>query len=380
MTKSEFQLNIAQVETVIKSCRSKFSTKRHQDTYDNLIELFEATKKNYSNFNIDELRFCRNYVLDKIYSGIEFLHYNNKKEVPKHLISCMELCLNDWITNPSFYSITFSHNSTNLQDFVTLTLRNSGISRINMWTKLNLGVEYKHGLIQISQPRFFNADFMSNVPCYHELGHFIESFYNIIDWVRQNKIGFEYELGRTKITNKGNLADSETNYVTSYMTEHFCDIFAAQYIGNLVANNLVFIAENHNYSGQHPSTDRRKSVIEAFLTGSGSTNDLEIVQILKEATIAQTNRFGKVCELKNDRSPALSFNPFIEKRVVKLVDKNEIHNLIVEGWEYFMATEHGIEPLEKLKFINKTIRGTIELTLLGEKYYSPKKILSRLLN
>ena len=150
MTIQEFELSISQVEKVIDNCRTNFKTKRHQDTYDNLLSLFKSVKQKYKSFNLKQFEYCRDFILNKIYLGIEFLHYNNTKEVPSHLISCLEVCLSDWLENPNFYSIVFSHNSPTLQDFTTWTFSDSHLKDINLncRTNLKLGVEYKHGLIQ----------------------------------------------------------------------------------------------------------------------------------------------------------------------------------------------------------------------------------------
>lgn len=380
MTGKEFELHIAQVETVLNKCRSQFKTKRHQETYNNLLALFNAVKLKYSNFDKVNLQFCRDHVLMKIYLGIEFLHYRKSNEVPKHLISCLEICLTEWIDSPKFYSIVFSHNSQHLQDFKTWTFYNTHLKDINDWTKKHLGVEYEHGLIQISQPRFFNHDFMSNIPCYHELGHFVESFYNIIFWVINNKIGFTYEFGTKKLTNDGNLDNKETAYIFFWLREHFCDLYAAQYLGNIMEESLKFVAENHGYGAQHPSTERRISVIDTFLNGSGTVNDQLIVETIKEATKAQTKRHGRETELLISRGKPLSNNPFKVNRIVKLEDKAEIHSLIVEGWKYFILSTDFVEPINRMEHLNKMIRGSIELTLMNEKYYSPKRLLSRWLN
>jgi hypothetical protein len=372
MTRQEFELHIAQVETVIKNCRCNFKSKQHQEIYNNLISLFQAVKTKYTNFDKLNLEFCNKFVLRKICLDVEFLHYEKKRDIPIHLISCLDLCLNDWIDNPDFFSITFSEKGIFFQEFMTLTYQDVLLNEINNWTRVYLNNEYTHGLIQICQPRFFNHDFLSNIPCYHELGHFIENTYSVAFWIIKNK-DFEYVTPTFTLRSRNK---DEQSQLIHYLKEHFCDLFAVQYLGKVLSENLNFVAENHDYGTEHPSTMRRIAVIETFLSNSGDPNDLLIVSLLKEATKVQTRRRKLEREL-TDRRITLSTNLFLINKPVKLSIKNGIHNLIIKGWEHFMNSSDYTDPTARNEHVNNLIQKSIIWTLTSGNYYSPKNILSR---
>lgn len=179
MTRPEFELRIAQVDTVIRSCSYSFKNKTQEKSYKNLLALFKAIKDRYTGYDVTKLNFC-SQILDIVYTEIEYLDYKSDKDIPKHLIGCLEIALSDWIDNPDLFSFVFLSNNQSLHQFFTLTLDEDSIDKINRnCTYLNLGVEYNHSLIPITQSRFFNNSFLSNIPAYHELGHFIDSYYMI---------------------------------------------------------------------------------------------------------------------------------------------------------------------------------------------------------
>ncbi|RLD66394.1 MAG: hypothetical protein DRI84_04925 [Bacteroidetes bacterium] len=371
MSREEFELNIAQVESVISSCRSSFRSKRQQAIYNNLIILFESIKSKYTSFDFRQLLFCK-FILHRVYIGIEFLNYESASNIPIQLIACLDLVMEDWIDNPNFFSIVFSHNSSALNEFHTWALNENDIASINRTChKINLGATYDHGLIHISQPRFFNNDFLSNIPTYHEIGHFVEANYMISTNIIQDST-FIYQdstsLNKLKLSVK-----NDRIQLSSYLSEHFADIFAAQYLGNAMIENLNFVAMNGQPGPEHPSTNKRLKVISAFLTGSGDKEDLDIVERLKKATEIQTKRKHKQRELKDRRIP-LSVDPFVTDKAAQLNNKNEVYDLVVRGWENFMShtafSRKYQNPTERNYRINKLIKKTIDITFINQNFIS----------
>lgn len=363
MTLQEFEFNLVQVDSVIANSRHKFKLWEHQLAYENLISLHNEVKARYKTFDILKLRACSDKILDKIYLGIESLHYNKWSEVPSHLTKCLEVALNDWINESEEFSIVFSNSNNSLQDFLARRYLHSDINDTNLLcSALKLGAKYEHKLIQIYQPGFFNNEFLSCIPTYHELGHFVESYYSIPYHIAYSEFPFEYEIGGKKYNN-----DSKADLIFCYMREHFCDLFAAQYLGSCMSEYLNYLIEGHSYSWIHPSTIRRIEVIETFLAGTGSGENMKIVDKLLETTKIQTKRSGLEQELK-DRTRTLSIDPFEKDKPQKLNNPNEVHTLFKEGWTSFIDTHSSLfgkfpNHISRNKRINYLVKNSIDLTL-----------------
>lgn len=370
MTSKDLEFHIAQVNSAIKLSRKKFRSDRKKEVYQNLINLFKAIKKSeYQKFDITRLKTCR-ALLNIIYVQIEFLDYKYLTEIPFQIISCLNVVKSDWIDNPDLFSIVFSNNSKGLTDYYNWSLDERSINEINrICNTLGFNIRYDHGLIHISQPRFFTNDFLSSIPVYHELGHFIDSNYGISRYAVDDP------------SFKPQKYDS-TNYskhqLYSYMAEHFADLFSAQYLTNLMVKVLNFISFGNSESFDHPSTDNRISIIEAFISGTGTPEDLEIVSQLKKATKVQTKRKLNERDLII-REKIPSSNPFELDKQVKLSEPHEVHALYSFGWENFNESEIFSEkyplPYDRLKRINFLIKKSIDLTIPRPKYIDLSTIL-----
>src|SRR5690606_14855486 len=115
--------------------------------------------------------------------------------------------------------------------------------------RIKFGVEFEKKLVQINLPITLSKDYISTVPLYHELGHFIEKQYDVA----------AYAI--TDLINSGNYLHGDIKTYFPYITEpfiegrdnqkiqvfhthimeYFCDLFAAQYIGltsNIYLNSI----------------------------------------------------------------------------------------------------------------------------------------------
>ncbi len=357
MTLSEFELYLAQVDLVIRKSRKNFKSKNHSQSYDNLIKLYGEVKNRYKSFDYIQLRDCAYKILERIYIGVESLHYNKHTDIPKHLIDCLELTLNYWLDKPENFAVVFSHNSSTLRDFKTWPHYEKDINDLGLI--LNLGIKYEHRLIQITQPNVFNNEFISSIPCYHELGHFIESFYGIAHHIIASGIPFSYEKPAKTLST---LNKDDWSEIYHYMMEHFCDLFATQYLGVTMSEFLIFNADGDGFFPTHPATSKRQEVIKTFIDGTGTTENLKIVKRLKDAVKAQTKRRGYQRELEIKLIP-LSNDPFKNDRPVKLKNNNECHSLFSLGWENFMNSTPFNNAYPNYNIRNSRINNLIKISI-----------------
>ncbi|MBD3636591.1 MAG: hypothetical protein HUJ25_04560 [Crocinitomicaceae bacterium] len=345
MNFQKLELHISRVERSITISRNSFPNHPNkQKVYDNLISLFEGIKKsNYKAFNEDNLSNTK-FILDLIFDGIQYLHYADESELPQRLIFCLDHVLDDWIPDGSKnYHVVISYNDS-MDDFLFRYLTEEVVQKVDLWVSGMFGVSYKPSLVQISKPKILFDDFLGCTPVYHELGHFIDNNYQIIeDWAK--RFGF-------------------TDKQCSYYMEHFADVFAAQYIGRSCIEPLNYNAPGTKNMGtdMHPANEKRIQVVEAFLSGTGTPEAMQIVEDLKNAVLSRG------CGELKIRNIALDVDPFVTSLPIELDDPGKIHSLYSCGWQHWLDLSSDIrrrhsEYIDCCNEINQIISETINLTM-----------------
>lgn len=357
----KLELQIAQVERLIAHSRSKFSNKKKEHIYDNMLLLFDNIKKSdYSKFSSEILAYTK-VALNIIFYAIEFLDYKRENEIPKRLIYCLNKVLDQWITDGTKkYFIVVSYNNTP-DNFFVQAYNQEYLNGLNHLLKSLFKVDCPQSLIQISKPKFFINDHLSSIPVYHELGHFID---------KNNQINFY--LSRKP--------DFKTLSVShKHFTEFFADLFAAQYIGKSAVATLDETKTATTES--HPSNSKRVEVVNTFIEGTGPADCMKIVAELKQATLDRTNLELKIRyeHLKDDENPLLSLTPEL------IINANKIHSLFSSGWEHWLNPESAVRkkypaPSECSKFINCLINQSIRLTMQQAETGKLKRIGNKIGN
>jgi hypothetical protein len=351
----KLELQIAQIERLIANSRKKFSNKKKGQIYNNTLLLFNKIKtSNYMALKSEELAITKT-VLHLIFYTVEFLDYKNENEIPKRLIFCLNKVLDDWILGgTNKYFIVVSYNKTP-DNFFVRALDQAQINNINLYLTDLYGINYSHSLIQISKPRFLFNDYLSSVPLYHELGHFIDKNFQVTDSL-------------SKETGFADLLISKNHFF-----EFFADIFAAQYIGK--SSTAPLDESKTVQSPTHPSNAQRVEVVNTFIDGTGSPWSMKIVDNLK-----------RICKIRTDRALEIRFeelsdeeNPFISLTPKVINSPNKLHSLFNLGWQHWLNSN---SPVRKKysrhsdcgHFINKLIRHSIKFTMQHAEASKLKKI------
>jgi hypothetical protein len=355
MNYSKVELHIFQVEKVIDSSRKDFPEAKKQEIYDGLMELFKAVKsKDLFNLTTNELEIARDALID-IFNGIEHLHYVNASDLPIELIYCLDLAIDDWIDDSQDYFVAVSYNNS-AYNFYIIALDEQSFFRKQINYQTLFGKQYKQLLIQISKPKAVQNDFLGSNPVYHELGHFIDLNYQI------TRSLYRDPTYRTDLVDDHKTQKFTRSEHIIHLGEFFSDIFSAQYLGNSSTKILDYIAYNSKGGFTHPSTDKRISVVNTFLMGTGPKEDLQIIDALKKSTINRTN--GRELKVRYDDNYTTPFNGLTP---IYLDTPPKIHGLLIHGWEYLESglyiQEDKNDPTKKCERINKLIRESISLSM-----------------
>ena len=340
----KLELIITHVERLIANSRSKFSNKKKEHIYKNMLLLFTKIKNaKYSEFSSEQLAATKE-ALEIVFYGVEFLSYKNRSEIPKRLIFCLNQALNEWIPGGAEkYFIVVSYNKK-LDDFSMRAFSEAKLTLIQGNMKLLFDFDYSQSLIQISKPKFLANDYLSSIPIYHEMGHFIDrNFQIVITLVKERR------LEALKIPNL-------------HFTEFFSDLFAAQYIGRSAIAPLDESVTTISFT--HPSNALRVEVVNAFIEGTGTPLCMAIINELKRVTLIRT---GLNLEIRYENLEDIE-NPFIQLTPMIISSSKKLHALFNIGWQHWMDPNSVIRrkhpKYQKCNVVvNRLIRDSIKLTM-----------------
>lgn len=363
MSYQKLELHISQVEKAINKCRSTFNSPKKAEIYKELIVLFNKVKQSkYREYDKEAIAWAK-AALDIVFHGVMFLDYSSSSEIPKHLIFCLNTVLDEWITQGSEnYFVVISHNKSS-HDFAIRAMDEAQMVKCNLYFEELFALNHRQSLIQISKPKFLFDDYLASVPVYHEMGHFIDKNYQIV----RNLF--------LRTTFKPDKVNGERKEMVNHYSEHFSDIFAAQYIGRSAIEPLTYISNNDKKSTfTHPSNAKRIEVVDAFLSGTGSAEAMEIVNDLKAITQERVSRELKI------RNQKLAQDPFQTLKPYKVSSLDQLHTLFLLGWENWLNEDSNIrkrfpDSMICCQKINKIIKDTIELSMPPVPFYQPLKDL-----
>jgi hypothetical protein len=360
MDKRILDLNFAQLSKAwSKSKFNNYSDAKKQRHVQQLHELYNSLKvEDFSSLKVNDVA-QRSYVIDFFFKNLEFLENSTFNLIPFELVECLKYALGDWLDNPESYIIVTSLVN-NLMSYSF-----DPILAIDFYPpilKAVYNLEFDHKLIQINIPRFLVRDYLASVVLYHELGHFIDSFYDITSRIAQdiaNKL-FNSQLTQPEVLDlihffpfiQGALQTGRLNIhaFASHIAEYFCDIFAAQYVGDCLSAYLLYITKNQNVPGpQHPASTQRVEMVRLFLASDNTSYTLRSIINATQAITA--------------RVVAPKYQKFKEEDLLKLLPADitypaQLHYLFVVGWKIWN------EDYEKLSTLNN-----IAPPLSDEKIY-----------
>lgn len=277
--------------------------------------LSEATQHISTNIDnqSDNVRraYCRH--LWRIY---KYIAGSTVSESPYEMEYCLSLALKEWISKECAIATTLSMDL----DFHFLPIDAQGIVK-------SAGPSFSNNafdviLAPMALPRIYKHRPLYCSPLYHELGHFVDVTYGIA--VTSLMIQAAPQIHSDPAVN---LRISQ-----SHRAEHFCDLFAAQYIGKVASASLEEIAPNAPISVTHPATADRTKIISDFLSGTANP----LVDAFQAALHA---RGAPKLEI---RHAAIAVDECLDDiRPIPVSSVHELHGLFPAVWDYLDGVRAG---------------------------------------
>lgn len=250
----------------------------------------------------------RLWVINKYLSG------SAAGELPYEIEYCLSQALKDWVTE----AVIITSLSPD-PDFHFLPI--DMFSYIEKTIKPGLERPESSNLAPMSVPRMYKNHPVYCAPLYHELGHFIDSVYGIAS------------LSLTLDSSRGVSTINEAKRDLSHRAEHFCDLFAAQYIGPVSSHVLSELAPRQAESDSHPATQDRIDLIQTFLDG-GQDRRIDLLNS------ALTQMGLPELAIRYKRS-FLVTEAFDDIRPVRVTTEDELHGLFPAAWAYLDEVRSG---------------------------------------
>lgn len=239
-------------------------------------------------------------------------------------------------------------------------------------------VSFAHQLFTFKVPKHLYDDFLFIGSIYHEMGHFVENYYNMSDRIAQKMIdrlnnGQDvdkikedfYPIIKETYDKNGDCVNEplRQKMIEKQTAEYIADVFGTQYLGEHIWNHIEYIAHGiyDQYDNEHPSPNCRKNLEHAFI------NEVQgnfLLDDIKEEFLATGRPLQKRFVIIADASTLMKGQP------VKIMNDDELHSLFKLGWEVYLkgpsTYDKGIgntgKPTSREEFysvINNAIRQSV---------------------
>ena len=303
-------------------CATPYFNKDIEDYNKGILNVISYVLDNYSSIRSNYSRT----ICDSIWTASKYLSGSISSEIPYEVNFLLSNALNDWVKKDCVITTAL----VNDRDFHFLPY--------DPWKEINFLLpdfdypDFDKILIQIALPKLYKHIPLYNVALYHELGHFVDSFYKITETT--------FLINPIPPIGDANEQKYRKAVVTNHRSEYFADLFAACYTGHANYKFLNEIAPNQLAIDTHPATIDRINVSEDFL--NGKTNP--IIEMFQNAV---KHRAPSELEVKFD-APDLS-ESFDNIRPYSIENDRELHGMIQASWDFLDDCRRGAsEPWEHL--------------------------------
>lgn len=361
-TRRLLDLHLSQAANALQRAKSYCYSDKHKEKYQSdLYVLFERIKSTIeiTNPSKDVEIFKYKKHLDFIFKSLEFLGSSTLNLIPYEIVECLRYAMSDWVSETNNYIIVTSLIN-NVEEFSYDPSIAFNDQLYNDIKECYSGLTFERKLVQINLPRSLSRDYLSAVVLYHELGHFIDNKFSIMDSLvldlEGRLVGGDIDTDEALEIEKylplfSKIASAVPAYIIKlHLAEYFCDLFACQYIGEASSHFLSYVTEKAiNFDETHPSTENRIRVVNDFIEG----NDNVIVKLISEATKRITKK-----DLTS-RFEKINSDDFYNLIPVELTSISQLHGIYDYAWKFWLTPVSELE--EKLE---------LQKPIASEKVYS----------
>jgi hypothetical protein len=251
-------------------------------------------------------------LVDGIWHATQFLTGTTSNRVPYEVTYLLREVLLDWKLDDSIVTTSLIQSP----DFYCAHVERAPNIPFSARGKSYAGLN-RH-LVQIGVPEIFQHMPLFCAPLYHELAHYVDQRTDLIIRMLTFK---EAEVGAALPAARQFSKGLSSEVILSHFTEHFCDLFAACYVGECVSDYVSQWSQDMRPpSDTHPYSADRAQVVHDFITGA----DNPLVELVKEAV----RLYGNGAELAVRHELPDVLECFSDVRPATLESLSQLHGLL----------------------------------------------------
>lgn len=315
-----------------------YSNPRKTQFRDELVKISDTFSKcDFYHISADGLKALKSYVTVLFMPWAMALDTRNAYTLSQEMRRMMDNLCRQWVPDSDKFVFTAADGNFSCVRYDSdWDLLMDNIERI-------YGVKPSYQLIMFNIPKHLNEDFLFVGSLYHEMGHFVEAYYNMADRVCQkmlsrltlpaeaSKIRKEY-FPIINQTYDGDFCKDEARrhrFLMAQTKEYIADLFATQYLGCHRGNHIEYVAAGFydRPDDEHPSPDCRWAMEEAFLKNDSSN--------FVYADIA--DEFAAIGHpLTNKMVRPADYMALDKGEQMSIQNDDELHSVLWYGWEVYL--------------------------------------------
>ena len=311
-----------------------YSDARRQSFHNSLKGLYDSLKRWQMPVGLNDSYKQDLTTLFEVFSRWSEVISMNTDQMPhKEILKCLESILYEWLgAEADNYLLTLSDGEY-LYRFPICNL-----SVLNNFTEGFWNVHFDFFPIELALPKYFSEDVFFNVVLFHELGHFVESFFNLDDIVFRSiePLLLDFSINKDLIDQSFPFLDGKNSIekvdevkTRAHICEYIADLFGAQYVGTHIMNYASYKQDRdlNKDAPEHPCWNKRNEHVSAFV--NGNTNYILIN--------ANKTEFGKI-NAKGMAVRYIDLNPkyFYDGQPHPVQNETEMISIYKHIWDLYL--------------------------------------------
>jgi len=257
-------------------------------------------------------------VVEAIWRATQFLAGTTSNKVPYEFTYLLREVLHDWDLRDTIVT-------TSLHQAPDFSCQPAQMAPSVLLRALGMDQLLGHGeLVQMGLPEIFQHMPLLCTPLYHEVAHYIEERYKFVPALLiSHPDDVVNAVPDVKVFND---KDRRDRAARMHMTEHFCDLVAAAYVGRCVSDYVNQWDRDPSFRDTHPSAESRAGVTMDFLLGRPNP----VVSLLTDAVARARLNIKLECRYSLPDVHA----SFSDVRPAQITSIAELHGLLPAADEF----------------------------------------------
>ena len=301
-------------------------------------------------------------IVDSIWHATQFLTGTTSNRVPYEVTYLLREVLLDWNLGDSIVTTSLIQSP---DFYCESVLRAPSEVLKGLPTS---GVALSKYLVQIGVPEIFQHMPLFCAPLYHELAHYVDQRSRVI---KKLLIYREAEVAEALPATRYFEKPLAPTVVRDHVTEHFCDLFAACYVGCCVTDYISQWSQNGGPERTHPLPEDRAQLTSDFISGRQNT----LIDLLREAVDSEDIGFKLIPRYTLPNVEAC----FRDVRPARITQLSELHGLLpaadaflktllMNPGKFTIYPIGGVPPGRRVALVNDLVEKSIRNFMISKAW------------